>query len=163
MKAFNIFVLSLGYVYCFNDHGNSVRVCASTFLTKETKQPLVQGVIGLDRAENIPLDSKLLIQIYESLNDTVIAGAKITLADVSFPFRFQLFEENLLISKDKWKSLGDFEQYIRVSICKEISKSECNSAILYSGEGISNSVAVGTPETEIRQIRIFPFINLTNK
>eukprot|EP01041_Mallomonas_annulata_P000986 gene986-1925_t len=91
----------------------SNRAYASTFLTKETKQPLVQGVIGLDHAENIPLDSKLLIQIYESLNDTVIAGAKITLADISFPFRFQLFEENLLISKEKWKSLGDFEQCIR--------------------------------------------------
>ena len=109
----------------------------------------------------MPPDLHVFIEVYDSSNHARVAGAKLSTKSVHLPFRFQLFKENLLIPLAAWKKMGEFDQQINVRVCKTSNILECSSdGVLYSGEAVSKVVKIGTTDTGVRSVRIFPFIKL---
>jgi len=121
-------------------------------------------VIGIDpEANKVSKASSFLIRVYGSQNqDKILAGAKLKSDNIETPFRFQLFEENILVDSGIWNDLtrNYFDQYIRVDVCHAIQNYECNGPILLHGEAISKYVKIGIEDSEKRGVRLYPYIEL---
>lgn len=149
---------------------------AAVLAEDQVYDPVVQGI--LDISDGIKMKTSdgnnlggrnFLIQVYdssspiESLHPQLLAGAKLPIDDkITFPFRFQLFKENLMISEDKWNNMGDFEQIVVVSICQgPVEKGGmCKGKIIGKGEGISKVVSIGSESTEVRGVRLFSIVKI---
>ena len=129
--------------------------------------PLVQGIIDFDDKPLLPTaGDNFLVQVYDSSvkeAPVLLAGAKLPFAPtVTMPFRFQLFKENLLVTRKVWDETGDFDQRVVVTLCRgPIEKGGvCKGEVLRRGEGVSKVVIIGTPATEVRGVRLFAFVKL---
>lgn len=134
----------------------------------ENFDPIVQGILDLSEITGKPENgNSFLFQVYDhSVKDSpvLLAGARLPVRAESMvpPFRFQLFKENLLIPEQKWDEMGTFDQKVVVTLCQgPIEKGGiCKGDTLGKGEGISKVVNLGSPGTEVRNIRLFCTVRL---
>ena len=129
--------------------------------------PIVQGILDFGDISIAPKSGdNFLIKVFETAatdSSVLLAGAKLPFNEgMKSPFRFQLFNENLLIPVEKWNNLGDFDQHVVVSLCRgSIEKGGiCKGQIIADGVGVSKVVSIGNESTEVRGIRLFCFLRL---
>lgn len=141
---------------------------SSTLLQRTVSQPIAQGVIGIEgdqSAASFPLNgNNFLIKLLSSTDNAVLAGARLKINDISLPFRFQLFDENILVKRDVWNKFieSDPEQLFIVDVCNtvDIDTRECSTDVLYEGKALSKSVIIGENDVQKRRVRIPPYILL---
>jgi hypothetical protein len=160
--------------------------------------PIVQGVIDCTDDEACrALPKSLLIQVYTAvlpdsnlkgdINPTeqqeivnsnskriLVAGAKLaTSRDLDFPFRFQLFRQNLLVNADKFRDVyADKDFAIECSLCdSSIANGECVGNVIKRAVGISKTVRLPKVDPITNQVdplakeggdivRLYPYLRL---
>lgn len=135
MRDHKLFSLKiLGYLSRKNNPSFKVR---KRNKTKDVDKPMLKGVIVnpwlsyfqgvvflLDPTkQRNPGDTMVLTVRPIDHQDTVVAGAKIPMSKVSFPFRFSMSEKNILPGK---ADQTDADLVIRVTVCPQESGPQCS-------------------------------------
>ena len=118
------------------------------------RQPLLQGMVYIldnsetqDKPRPSPIDTLVLLAKSPDgdNDDNVIAGAKVKISKARFPMTFSMYEENLLVSKDKWLDQYSTQDNIMIEalICPASEDEAPSTKKRWCSESESSFKAVG--------------------
>lgn len=76
------------------------------------------------RTRRPPASDTLLLTV--TYQDTLVAGAKLPLSTIRFPFRFVFQPENLLVSRQAWNDeFSRQDLLVTARICRDVQDRQC--------------------------------------